>query len=63
MTRTHPICLDNLHRVSIQPEEKSGKCSDIDNPQSVGLPSLKGERGGIVEPREVRPVLREVYQC
>ena len=62
MIHTHPISLDNPHRMSIQPEEKSGKSSNIDNPQPVGLPSLEYERGGVVEPWEVCPVLREVYQ-
>jgi len=60
-TCTHPIRLDNPHRVSIQPEKIRGKCSDVDNPESIGLPSFEGERRSVVEPRQVCRILRKVY--
>jgi hypothetical protein len=62
VTCTYPIRLDNPHRVSIQPEEKSRKRRNVDNPQPLGLPLLKSERRCVVESRQVRPILREVYQ-
>lgn len=51
VTYTYPIRLDNPHRVSIQSEEKRRKRRNVDNPQPIGPPSLKGERGSVVESR------------
>lgn len=56
----HSVYFDNAHLMAINPEEKHGKCSSIDDPQAICHSCLEGDTGIAVEAIQVSPVLREV---
>lgn len=62
-TDTHPVDLDDAHIMAVDPEEERRERRDVDHAQAIRLARLEGQRRVLIEPAQVRRVLREVDQA